>query len=364
MAFLKAAYGANPHAGVNPNYDNGWGGFQYPGGVPAEKLATLRFPGQLGTVVLVGRKALMPLVATLMAITEKKYGYYFHPGWCWSYSNRPVTGSKTVPSNHSRARAFDFNAPNNPFSYAFKSDIPPAVVRLWEAHGFYWGGRYTGQPTDAMHFEFFDGPGSLAKYLASATLLLKQVIHPSTAAAPTKPKPAPKPALAKITIKGITPRRLQLALCAAGYQVPVDGVIGVSTTAGVRWIQQQGGVAQDLVVGPTTWAVLARIVPKKFPLTGGQVFGTWNKVYQGKSYSAHTRSGDPRWDNDAIRRYIRVIQQCEQERGYAPSLKASPHWADGLYEDATDKATAKAQKALGLTPDGMVGPATYAKLFI
>lgn len=359
MAFLKAVYGANPNARINPNLDRGWGGYQWPQGVPKDKLSTLRFPGKLGTVILVGRKELMPLVATLMAITERQYGYYFHPGWCWSYSNRSVTGGK-IASNHSRGKAFDFNAPNNPFSWAFKSDIPPAVVRLWESHGFYWGGRYTGQPTDAMHMEFWNSPASVAGYLASAQKILKAI----GTAKPVVIKAAPKPSLAKITVGGVTVRRLQLALCAAGYQVPVDGVMGATTTAGVRWVQQRGRLKQDLIMGPTTWSVLGRIVPGKFPLPAGQVFGIWNKTLNGVSWSAKTRSGDPRFDNATIRRHIRNIQLCHQERGYAPSLKTAPHWADGLYELATDKATAKAQKALGLSPDGMVGPATWSKLFV
>lgn len=365
MQYGRTAFGANPNAGVNANDDHGWGGYQWPGGVPAALLATLRFAGKLGTVTLVGRKELMPLVGVLMTVTEQKFGYLFHPGWCWSYENRAVTGSTSTPSNHSRGKAFDFNAPNNPYSWTWQCDIPPAVIQLWESHSFYWGGRYTGQPTDPMHLEYCGTPASVAGNLASAQAILGAHAEAPSPVPPTPaPAPAPKPALSRATITapGVTARRVQILLCAAGYQIGVDNIIGDATTAGVRWIQAKAGLTPDLIVGPKTLAALAAVAGARYPLADPQVFGTYSKIYAGQNWSAKTRSGRGGNDNAAIRASIRLIQQMEQERGWAPTFASAPDWADGYYDPPTDTATAAAQRALGLTADGMVGRRTWSGL--
>lgn len=66
----------------------------------------------------------------------------------WSYLNRNVRGAR-VKSNHAFGIAIDVNALANPLGST--GDMPPEVVRQWEAEGGEWGGDWS-RP-DPMHFE-------------------------------------------------------------------------------------------------------------------------------------------------------------------------------------------------------------------
>lgn len=123
----------------------------------------------------------MQLFELVWEIADKKHGYQIYgspnpsgePTWGpWGYENRPIGGTST-PSNHSRGKAFDANAPRNPQSYSFQSDMPPAMVADFEACGFYWGGRYEGGTKfDTMHFEYGYSPDDVARHTALAQQLL------------------------------------------------------------------------------------------------------------------------------------------------------------------------------------------------
>lgn len=165
MSYSYSAYGANPNSGRNANAENGWGPYKWPAGVPTNLLASAKY----GNVTLVVRYELAPLVQNLMLATERVHGYnLFGPvekppaGWCWGYSNRAIAGTSTA-SNHSKGRAADLNAPNNPYTSPLVCDLPPAMVKMWECAGFYWGGRYSGSK-DAMHFEYCWTPGDVARH--------------------------------------------------------------------------------------------------------------------------------------------------------------------------------------------------------
>ena len=87
----------------------------------------------------------------------------------------------TVLGDHHRLEPFlglavDINSLANPMQPTFKSDMPPSMVKMWEACGFDRGGRYTGGK-DPMHYEYIfratDVPGHLRKakgFLAGATI--------------------------------------------------------------------------------------------------------------------------------------------------------------------------------------------------
>lgn len=187
-----AAYGSNPHAGINPNADHGWGGFAWPLGVPAHLLAVVTIPGGVRLVV---RKELAELVALNYEIARVKYGRTFERGWTGGYMNRPITGTFTA-SNHSRGKAIDNDAATNPMSNRFICDIPPRLVRDWESTGWYWGGRYSGK-FDTMHFEYCYSPADVARHTAGAREILRAAQspiseHPST---PTDPTPTPEDTL-------------------------------------------------------------------------------------------------------------------------------------------------------------------------
>lgn len=127
------------------------------------------------------RGEVVELVQRLIDETER-LGYDVRPGETWGYACRRISGS-TVWSNHAWGLAIDINAPSNPYASVdwhrrnhrgpwptLRSDIPPVVVALWEAHGFRWGGRYASKP-DPMHFEFMGTPHDAALATARARQL-------------------------------------------------------------------------------------------------------------------------------------------------------------------------------------------------
>ena len=157
LSYQLSNYGPNPHAGVPRNNasQRGWGA-GWPNCQRGKQLAVRK----AGVTVLV-RAEIAPLIAALFEATEN-LGYDIMSegqgacGGTWGYACRPIRGTQ-YPSNHSWGLAVDINAPCNPMGSRFISDIPPEVVRIWEACGFYWGGRYQNRP-DAMHFEYIRRP--------------------------------------------------------------------------------------------------------------------------------------------------------------------------------------------------------------
>lgn len=175
----RSAYGPNPWAGVDPNADNGWGGYQWPAGVPARLLATATYRGARSTASCRCRVELVELFQLVWQIMDKVHGYTpwgkptpnGEPDWGpWGYENRPIGGTQRA-SNHSRGRAMDVNAPRNAQGSTFVSDMPVAMVRDITSLGFYWGGYYTGL-IDAMHFEFILRPDQVPAMVAKAKAIL------------------------------------------------------------------------------------------------------------------------------------------------------------------------------------------------
>jgi len=190
-----SAYGPNPYGG-NVNADNGWGGWKWPGGVPSALLTSFDVPAGGGLAHLTFRSELVELVRLSFQIAAK-HGYTIyavHNGevWGpWSYENRAISGS-SVASNHSRGRAWDINAPNNPFHDPLICDMPPAMVNDFESIGWAWGGRYSGRK-DAMHYEFGYTPGDVGRFVAKAKSILGGVVIPPPDPGPG-PTPTPEPA--------------------------------------------------------------------------------------------------------------------------------------------------------------------------
>lgn len=96
------------------------------------------------------------LMELLLVESEKRKLVQLHPGWCWGYGCRPITGTTTVPSNHSWGLAIDINAPVNGYGSASHT-IQQPMATLWNRYGFRWGGNYSGTK-DFMHFEFMGTP--------------------------------------------------------------------------------------------------------------------------------------------------------------------------------------------------------------
>jgi peptidoglycan hydrolase-like protein with peptidoglycan-binding domain len=96
------------------------------------------------------------------------------------------------------------------------------------------------------------------------------------------------------------------------YNGPIDGVYGDATTAGVTAMQKALGVTADGVYGPSTDAAL-----------------------KGKA-------------NDVV---VQIQTELTKYGYYTGPI-------DGTYGDATKAAVTKLQTDLGVTADGLVGPAT------
>lgn len=252
----RAQYGANPHADRNPNADNGWGGHQWPAGVPASLLAVVTVPGGVRIVV---RKELAELVALNYQIADKKYGRQFTRGWTGGYENRAITGTRT-PSNHSKGKAIDNDAQDNPMSSSFVTNLPTGLVADWESTGWYWGGRYTGK-ADTMHFEYCYSPGDVPGHVARARQILAN-LNPPKQTAVAVPEGGPSyPGLLQRGSKGDAVRTMQARLVlhlvnGYGKTIATDGDFGPGTEAAVRWFQSARSLGTDGIVGPTTWRSL------------------------------------------------------------------------------------------------------------
>lgn len=260
--YTRASYGANPHADMDPNAQNGWGAAAWPNCPSGSAMGTaVSKSGDKAQV----RKELVPLVTELMNRTEES-GYTIRMSG--GFDCRPIRGSTTTPSNHSKGRAVDINWDVNPMASTFKSDIPPSVVKMWEEAGFYWGGRYSSRP-DTMHFEYVLPPSAVDGKLAA---LRGQKPQPTTAptSKPTS-RPTSKPADCDLATATPTLRRanaadrtavkeVQCRLAAKGYAEvgAADGVFGPKTDAAVRRFQRDNKLVADGIVGPKTWAALNR----------------------------------------------------------------------------------------------------------
>jgi hypothetical protein len=71
------------------------------------------------------------------------------PYWDKNKKQDVLRPKKDLLSNHSWGTAFDLNPSTNPFKAGAPFDMQIEIVKILEAHGFYWGGRYH----DYMHFE-------------------------------------------------------------------------------------------------------------------------------------------------------------------------------------------------------------------
>lgn len=238
--YPRSAYGANPNVGKNPNLDNGWGSAKWPN-CPTDLGTAVSKSGDRVTV----RKALVPLVTELMNRTEAM-GYQINPSYTGGFNCRAIAGTNK-PSNHSRGRAIDINWNQNPQSTTFRSELPPAVVKMWETHGFYWGGRYN-PPTkyDTMHFEYYGTPASVA-------VNLNKLRGGTTPVDDCKDSTA----TIKFGSKGEAVRDAQCLLNRKGnYGLAQDGDFGRKTEAATINFQRSRGLKDDGIIGPQTWAAL------------------------------------------------------------------------------------------------------------
>jgi hypothetical protein len=90
----------------------------------------------------------------------ERFDVYLFPS-AGTYNCRPIAGTDRL-SAHGHGIAIDIalkhadywrNAkPGKDGAYAYKNEIPLEIVRIFEKHGFIWGGRW--HHYDTMHFEY------------------------------------------------------------------------------------------------------------------------------------------------------------------------------------------------------------------
>ena len=71
------------------------------------------------------------------------------------YEFRKIAGANRL-STHSWGISVDIDSENNPQGKAHNESqgmMPMAVVKIFEAEGWKWGGRFKGKRVDCMHFE-------------------------------------------------------------------------------------------------------------------------------------------------------------------------------------------------------------------
>lgn len=124
---------------------------------------------------------------------------------------------------------------------------------------------------------------------------------------------------------------LQVALKAKGlYGAAVDGVRGPLTRGAVVRFQRRRGLTVDGIAGPVTRSALGR---RGRPRLGSRVM----------------HSGQAGWD-------VAALQFLLARRGYPPGA------IDGAFGPVTRLAVSNYQRALGLSIDGLAGPATLGSL--
>jgi hypothetical protein len=122
-------------------------------------------------------------------------GYKIDQKTSGGYNPRNIAGTDT-PSQHAFGRAIDINPAANARGAKTSSDLPANVNDIAAAHGLTWGGTWSGDTRDPMHFELSGKPTVAADTGPSADDLLKRMDRLAPAAgagggAATGAAPAP-----------------------------------------------------------------------------------------------------------------------------------------------------------------------------
>jgi peptidoglycan hydrolase-like protein with peptidoglycan-binding domain len=152
---------------------------------------------------------------------------------------------------------------------------------------------------------------------------------------------------------------LQQKLVDAGYSVTIDGNFGFHTEAAVVEFQETNGLTADGIVGPQTWGVLES--GGAGPSNGGAgPSGGGSGPSGGGTGPSGGGSQTPTTTRPTLRQGssgpdVRYLQGRLVEYGYNLTI-------DGQFGPMTASAVRAFQSSNGLTPDGIVGPLTWAAL--
>lgn len=134
---------------------------------------------------------------------------------------------------------------------------------------------------------------------------------------------------------------------------PIDGIFGSGTEASVRRFQQIFNLTSDGIVGRTTWYQLVRLyvgILELAELDGeGQMFlgSNWQAPPSLQVGSTGVKVQQLQYMLRVMAEYVSTIETVEM---------------DGIFGPKTEEAVIAFQRFAGLTPDGIVGPVTWAAL--
>lgn len=129
--------------------------------------------------------------------------------------------------------------------------------------------------------------------------------------------------------------------------VTVDGVFGPATTTAVRAFQRENGLTVDGVVGQATWNALY----SEYRSAESDINAGGAGAYPGTAL----RRGDTGSNVRLVQFYLRIAAT-----NYSALNSVS---VDGTFGAATEEAVKKFQAYFNLTSDGVVGRATWNKLY-
>ena len=134
----------------------------------------------------------------------------------------------------------------------------------------------------------------------------------------------------------------------------VDGIFGPQTEAAVRRFQQIFGLTDDGIIGKATWYRLVRLYVGVNALSEleseGQTFYAVN--WQDPGVLKEGSGGQN------VRRLQYMLRVVAEYIDSVPTVEE-----DGIFGPRTEAAVKAFQRFSGLTPDGIVGPATWKALY-
>ena len=139
-----------------------------------------------------------------------------------------------------------------------------------------------------------------------------------------------------------------------------DGVFGAATEASVKAFQKHFNLTADGVVGRSTWYKISYIyvsVKKLAELTseGEEPTGSQDTITGSGYPGTPLRRGDRGTSVEQVQFWLQQLAEFD------PDLRSLA--VDGIFGSGTEAAVKAFQREFGLTADGVVGPATWQKLY-
>ena len=210
--------------------------------------------------------------------------------------------------------------------------------------------RLTQMPAVLLECAFINNPADMARFNVSSVAQavaegIREVFPISTAGGGLPAYPGTP---LRVGSSGESVRQVQRCLNRIRSQQPSigalteDGVFGARTQASVTAFQRISGLNHDGVVGPLTWARLSQEC--------GGSSGGGLPAYPGTAL----RTGS---SGESVRQAQHCLNQVAQRH---PSIGMLT--ADGIFGARTQASVIAFQRIFGLSPDGVVGPQTWARL--